>query len=1301
MRDHPAGIQTDRDLQRRSLHDLVALATQCAADDLRIEREKSDAEQKLREGIDKADWLREERRKTQADAIQEKHDSRLAELQAKLAAEETSISSHLKQAQRKADHEYDSVASEARQKLQQAVWLAESVQEASTNQARDEFKKAKAKLEAVREELDTLQTQGLQALTDYGYVPGDIPAPPVEGVDVTADPDAAYAQHRERFEKRLGEFKSLSLPKLVVGAWPFLIVVGVVVGAVVLTGQAFGNEPPGWLTWGSIAKPLSASISVGVVALALSIGAIFGLRYLAARQVHERYAPVQYELALTRKATDAQLTAAERLKTERKIAAQELRNVEVNAVNDKINPMIERAQQKRDAAVDAARREHAGRIAKLHEWRDRHTAEIEASLKSQLADLETRLAGDTSTATERSADQARQIESQHAAARTSLDTRWREGLNVIQSSGAGADGQPADFSKVDWNSWNPPRAFAKTVPFGHMRVDLREVVAGVVEVSQFRLHLPDVFSVPAMLAFPDHASLMIDFDRSGRMPALHTLQAVMSKLLTSLPAGRVRFTIIDPIGLGQNFAGFMHLADYDEALVGGRIWTDADHIEQRLTDLTEHMETVIQKYLRNEFATIDDYNAQAGELAEPYRYLVIADFPTNVSEEAMKRLASIASTGARCGVFTLIARDIRTPLPSGAHLEDLTSRAVHLVQQADKFVWQDEVFRRFPLSLDTPPDEATLTRMLHVVGTYAKDASRVEVPFETIAPADDKIWSGDCTNELRVPIGRVGATRQQFLRLGRGVAQHTLIAGKTGSGKSTLLHVLATNLALWYSPEQVELYLIDFKKGVEFKTYATNLLPHARAIAVESDREFGLSVLQRLDAELTRRGEIFRSLGVQDLASYRATPNAQVMPRTLLIIDEFHEFFSEDDKLAQDASALIDRLVRQGRAFGIHVLLGSQTISGSSGLPRSTIGQMAVRIALQCSEADSHLILGDNNAAARLLSRPGEAIYNDVGGLVEGNSPFQISWLADELRDKLLSGVRERYESRGNAHLEPIVFEGNAPADVTKSKAFMLGDVPPPKLPTIYLGEPVAIRPPSHIALRRQSGANVMMIGQQDEIAQALMAMSLVSVGILSAPETATMYLLDGTPADSPQAGVLSSTLELLPQTTQTVDYRSVPEVINHIAKELERRQAADETEAAPIFVFVHGLQRYRTLRKSEDLFSFSTSDEEKPPATDKQFADVLRDGPNFGIHTIAWSDTAATLDRTLDRATMREFDNRVLLQMSATDSSNLMDSPAANKLGMFRALLYSEEQGVMEKFRPYALPASAWIEELKAKARK
>jgi DNA segregation ATPase FtsK/SpoIIIE-like protein len=172
---------------------------------------------------------------------------------------------------------------------------------------------------------------------------------------------------------------------------------------------------------------------------------------------------------------------------------------------------------------------------------------------------------------------------------------------------------------------------------------------------------------------------------------------------------------------------------------------------------------------------------------------------------------------------------------------------------------------------------------------------------------------------------------------------------------------------------------------VEFKAYAVGRLPHARVIGIESDREFGLSVLERLDGMLKERGERFRAEAVADLASYREARPDAVVPRILLVIDEFHEFFVEDDRIAQSAGLLLDRLVRQGRAFGIHVVLGSQTLGGAYSLARSTLGQMAVRVALQCSETDAHLILSEENTAARLLNRPGEAIYNDANGLVDGN----------------------------------------------------------------------------------------------------------------------------------------------------------------------------------------------------------------------------------------------------------------------------------------------------------------------------
>ena len=59
----------------------------------------------------------------------------------------------------------------------------------------------------------------------------------------------------------------------------------------------------------------------------------------------------------------------------------------------------------------------------------------------------------------------------------------------------------------------------------------------------------------------------------------------------------------------------------------------------------------------------------------------------------------------------------------------------------------------------------------------------------------------------------------------------------------------------------------------------------------------------------------------------------------------------------------------------------------------------------------------------------------------------------------------------------------------------------------------------------------------------------------------------------------------------------------------------------------------------------------------------------------------------------LREFEMRVIFQMSSADSSNLIDSPAASRLGVNRALLYSDERGTTEKFRPYGPPSDEWLQ--------
>src|SRR5262249_20907689 len=163
-----------------------------------------------------------------------------------------------------------------------------------------------------------------------------------------------------------------------------------------------------------------------------------------------------------------------------------------------------------------------------------------------------------------------------------------------------------------WHDWAPAQDIPPAIRIGTFPVSLEQIPNGLPRDARLKPEVPTSFSLPALLAFPDQCSLLLKASADGRTQAVQALQAVMFRLLTTIPPGKVRFTIIDPVGLGQNFASFMHLADYDEALVTSRIWTEVPHIEQRLADLTGHMENVIQKYLRNQFETLEEDNTRAG-----------------------------------------------------------------------------------------------------------------------------------------------------------------------------------------------------------------------------------------------------------------------------------------------------------------------------------------------------------------------------------------------------------------------------------------------------------------------------------------------------------------------------------------------------------------------------------------------------------------------------------------------------------------------------------------------------------------
>jgi hypothetical protein len=945
----------------------------------------------------------------------------------------------------------------------------------------------------------------------------------------------------------------------------------------------------------------------------------------------------------------------------------------------------------------------AARIVQKNEaWHRTQLEQIQPHHAEALARLNAEDAAQVRQIAEAHETKMAQIESGHARLWQELETDWQKTITPLceqlRAANDAAEKVFPVWENPAWKDWKPPTEFQNAAKFARLESAIEKFAGPLPKDPRLKWPGPQNISAPLSLIFPAQGSILFESGKSAGDDALGAINSIIFRLLATTPPGKLSFTIFDPVGLGQNFSSLMHLADYEEGSINSRIWTQSAQFEEKLAELNEHMEKIIQMYLRNEYATIAEYNAQAGSVAEKYHFLVIASFPVNFSDTAAKRLRNIAANGARCGVFTLIHWDQRNAVPQDFVPDELRKNSVCLVRTDSGFElsnWRSPGIR---LLLDAPPPPEFATEFLIRVGEGSKNASRVEVPFEQIAPTE--LWQEETTELLRVPIGRSGATKFQYLEIGSGTRQHALIAGKTGSGKSTLFHVIITNLALRCSPDEVEFYLIDFKKGVEFKCYGARRLPHAKVVAVESDREFGLSVLQRLDEELRRRGDLFRKVGAQDLAGYKRAGGTEPVPRALLMIDEFQEFFTEEDRISQGAAVLLDRIVRQGRAFGIHVILGSQTLGGAYTLARATIGQMVIRIALQCNEADAYLIMDQDNPAPRLLSRPGEGIYNDAAGAIEGNSPFQAVWLSDKTRDNYLAKIRARADEKGNQYPGPIVFEGNAPADVRENlslrDALEKTATQVPIQSSAWLGAPNSIKGPTEAVFRRQSGGNLLVVGQSEERTTTIVAVALVSLAAQFPKDAARFVLLDSTPQGFPQREFLERIVRAVPHETVQGSNSNLAEVMTALAEELKRR-GENESSGPEIFVLIHGLQNFKKLR-AEDEFSFSSSSGDAPnPAA--ILSSLITEGSARGIHVIVTCDTYNNMSRFLGRKALGEFEMRVVFQMSAADSASLIDAPAASTLGLNRALFYNDREGSLETFRPYAQPDGGWIESVAKQA--
>lgn len=507
---------------------------------------------------------------------------------------------------------------------------------------------------------------------------------------------------------------------------------------------------------------------------------------------------------------------------------------------------------------------------------------------------------------------------------------------------------------------------------------------------------------PALIYYAHTLPLVFAHNSSTQQQASDLCEGIALQLLKLHDAGKARLHLYEATP-GRLFSQIKRLYAKTD-----KTWGKCHHALRDFGQLLGDLHT--QAHRRYSLLTATDthdiysYNATARKPEEIIYLLITALRPLSAETKYMNLLDDLCRQGPAVGIVPILLRPVEDEQDIGQH--DQTAKVLRhfwetQYEAATGFVCINGV----TLHRQNPELCRLFTKYSASFGV-ADDQCR-KWSDELIEATQKAISTEEYQDFLSVPIGQTGVTQALFSMGDRSHAYHALIGGATGTGKTTLLNSLIIKACETFTPQQLRLWLFDYKKGISFGIYKD--LPHCDLLHTDyKDTEYAISAFKRFLEILDERADLFKQCTPPATSLHRYNQVASTpLPYCILILDELKSLF-EDRKTKIEAKRLIGEIASMGRAFGMHLVFSTVSYRNVD-LDDDAKAQFGLRIGFKLANAaECRALMGKDNDAPMRLERF-TAVYNSNFGDEQDNRIVALDPLGDDELYQRIQKLKARY----------------------------------------------------------------------------------------------------------------------------------------------------------------------------------------------------------------------------------------------------------------------------------------------------